>query len=208
MMSIRCQLHGAPLNFCLNIWDKGRSEHFYTNSDSAASVLTIFKSLQTTAHRSSTMCYFSLGPSPFESAVSNCWCLLSFSDDDFDMSRYSSSGYSSAEVRCLRDQVSIHTLYCFTASFGESTIITTRTPSSIVTPPTPGICAPCHSHVLCKYLSMILIQTPPPFFLLEFVFASYFTPLPPVTWLYSIFLFFCFCKIWLIWITMFLKHSQ
>uniref|UniRef100_A0A673WJC8 Family with sequence similarity 219 member Aa n=1 Tax=Salmo trutta TaxID=8032 RepID=A0A673WJC8_SALTR len=26
------------------------------------------------------------------------------SDDDFDMSRYSSSGYSSAEVRCLRDQ--------------------------------------------------------------------------------------------------------
>lgn len=32
------------------------------------------------------------------------------SDDDFDMSRYSSSGYSSAEVRCLRDQVSIHTL--------------------------------------------------------------------------------------------------
>lgn len=25
-----------------------------------------------------------------------------FSDDDFDMSRYSSSGYSSAEVRCLR----------------------------------------------------------------------------------------------------------
>lgn len=39
----------------------------------------------------------------WHAAVSPC------SDDDFDMSRYSSSGYSSAEVRCLRDQVSIRT---------------------------------------------------------------------------------------------------
>lgn len=30
---------------------------------------------------------------------------LPYSDDDFDMSRYSSSGYSSAEVRSLREQV-------------------------------------------------------------------------------------------------------
>lgn len=35
------------------------------------------------------------------------FCLF-FSDDDFDMSRYSSSGYSSAEVRCLRGQVFMH----------------------------------------------------------------------------------------------------
>lgn len=37
-----------------------------------------------------------------------CDCVLPFvvfSDDDFDMSRYSSSGYSSAEVRCLNYQV-------------------------------------------------------------------------------------------------------
>lgn len=38
------------------------------------------------------------------------YIFLLFSDDDFDMSRYSSSGYSSAEVRCLRDQVPINTL--------------------------------------------------------------------------------------------------
>ncbi|XP_073325322.1 protein FAM219A isoform X1 [Pagrus major] len=79
--------------------------------------------------------YSSLDQSPDEKPLV---ALDTDSDDDFDMSRYSSSGYSSAEVRCLRDQVSIHTLYCFTASFGESTIITTRTPSSIVTPPTPA----------------------------------------------------------------------
>ncbi len=36
------------------------------------------------------------------------WFHLPYSDDDFDMSRYSSSGYSSAEVRSLREQVSMN----------------------------------------------------------------------------------------------------
>lgn len=68
--------------------------------------------------------------------------VLPCSDDDFDMSRYSSSGYSSAEVRCLRDQVSIHTLSTVSQHhFSDSADNPRRSPSSIVTPPTPGICA-------------------------------------------------------------------
>ncbi|XP_075870438.1 protein FAM219A isoform X3 [Nelusetta ayraudi] len=50
--------------------------------------------------------YSSLDQSPDEKPLV---ALDTDSDDDFDMSRYSSSGYSSAEVRCLRDQVSIRT---------------------------------------------------------------------------------------------------
>lgn len=54
---------------------------------------------------------FSLLVAVVQTLIFSLW--LPFSDDDFDMSRYSSSGYSSAEVRCLRDQVSMHTmLYC------------------------------------------------------------------------------------------------
>ncbi|XP_074522533.1 protein FAM219A isoform X1 [Halichoeres trimaculatus] len=45
--------------------------------------------------------YSSLDQSPDEKPLV---ALDTDSDDDFDMSRYSSSGYSSAEVRCLRDQ--------------------------------------------------------------------------------------------------------
>ncbi|XP_068172333.1 protein FAM219A isoform X1 [Antennarius striatus] len=86
--------------------------------------------------------YSSLDQSPDEKPLV---ALDTDSDDDFDMSRYSSSGYSSAEVRCLRDQVSIHTLFCLTASYDESTDNPTRSPSSIVTPPTPGIRPPIES---------------------------------------------------------------
>uniref|UniRef100_A0A8C7X901 Family with sequence similarity 219 member Aa n=1 Tax=Oryzias sinensis TaxID=183150 RepID=A0A8C7X901_9TELE len=49
--------------------------------------------------------YSSLDQSPDEKPLV---ALDTDSDDDFDMSRYSSSGYSSAEVRCLRDQVCVH----------------------------------------------------------------------------------------------------
>ncbi|XP_072315639.1 protein FAM219A-like isoform X1 [Eucyclogobius newberryi] len=45
--------------------------------------------------------YSSLDQSPDEKPLV---ALDTDSDDDFDMSRYSSSGYSSAEVRCLREQ--------------------------------------------------------------------------------------------------------
>ncbi|KAI2651507.1 Protein FAM219A [Labeo rohita] len=45
--------------------------------------------------------YSSLDQSPDEKPLV---ALDTDSDDDFDMSRYSSSGYSSAEVRCLKDQ--------------------------------------------------------------------------------------------------------
>uniref|UniRef100_A0A8C7W1I7 Family with sequence similarity 219 member Ab n=1 Tax=Oncorhynchus mykiss TaxID=8022 RepID=A0A8C7W1I7_ONCMY len=45
--------------------------------------------------------YSSLDQSPDEKPLV---ALDTDSDDDFDMSRYSSSGYSSAEVRCVRDQ--------------------------------------------------------------------------------------------------------
>ncbi|XP_016126664.1 protein FAM219A isoform X1 [Sinocyclocheilus grahami] len=45
--------------------------------------------------------YSSLDQSPDEKPLV---ALDTDSDDDFDMSRYSSSGYSSAEVRCLNDQ--------------------------------------------------------------------------------------------------------
>uniref|UniRef100_A0A671QKI8 Protein FAM219A n=1 Tax=Sinocyclocheilus anshuiensis TaxID=1608454 RepID=A0A671QKI8_9TELE len=45
--------------------------------------------------------YSSLDQSPDEKLLV---ALDTDSDDDFDMSRYSSSGYSSAEVRCLKDQ--------------------------------------------------------------------------------------------------------
>lgn len=56
-------------------------------------------------HKSSPLIQwqFSCWNRVWRAAVSSC------SDDDFDMSRYSSSGYSSAEVRCLRDQVSTRT---------------------------------------------------------------------------------------------------
>ncbi|XP_028261465.1 protein FAM219A isoform X3 [Parambassis ranga] len=53
--------------------------------------------------------YSSLDQSPDEKPLV---ALDTDSDDDFDMSRYSSSGYSSAEVRCLRDQM------CSSSSLG------------------------------------------------------------------------------------------
>ncbi|XP_040890873.1 protein FAM219A isoform X1 [Toxotes jaculatrix] len=89
--------------------------------------------------------YSSLDQSPDEKPLV---ALDTDSDDDFDMSRYSSSGYSSAEVRCLRDQVSIHTLYCSLYSV-TPTSVTTCSPSPILT---PGICAPIEKnmHWLCQ----------------------------------------------------------
>lgn len=70
----------------------------------------------------------------------NCWSLLYFSDDDFDMSRYSSSGYSSAEVRCLRDQVFMHT---YIVSQHHLVALQTALPDHPVPllPSTSGICA-------------------------------------------------------------------
>ncbi|XP_024915576.1 protein FAM219A isoform X1 [Cynoglossus semilaevis] len=99
--------------------------------------------------------YSSLDQSPDEKPLV---ALDTDSDDDFDMSRYSSSGYSSAEVRCLRDQVSMHMLYC---SCTHS--ITARPPTPLFT---PGTCAATvetlftghstHSTVFCKPVSFLI----------------------------------------------------
>uniref|UniRef100_A0A3B4V4Z1 Family with sequence similarity 219 member A n=1 Tax=Seriola dumerili TaxID=41447 RepID=A0A3B4V4Z1_SERDU len=64
--------------------------------------------------------YSSLDQSPDEKPLV---ALDTDSDDDFDMSRYSSSGYSSAEVRCVIVQICICTLlhyFTFALSFISS----------------------------------------------------------------------------------------
>ncbi|XP_075870440.1 protein FAM219A isoform X5 [Nelusetta ayraudi] len=89
--------------------------------------------------------YSSLDQSPDEKPLV---ALDTDSDDDFDMSRYSSSGYSSAEVRCLRDQVSIRTH----STVSQHRVVTLQPDhppplSPPLTPPDSGLTTPLHHHL-------------------------------------------------------------